>query len=303
VIRRIMVPLDGSELSEAALPVALSLAARLGAALRLVHVLERKAPRRVHGRPHLNEAGAAESYLQGLAARLRTREVPVEVHVHPVEVLDVPLGIHEQAEHESPEADLIVMCEHGRDNPRKALLGALAQRVIAYSTIPAMILRPPLPEGGQEFQPESLLVPIDRGTEHERSLALAGELAEAFGAVVRLLLIVPTYLTLPGRWLSSARFLPRTTDRLLDLSLPVERAFLEKRAGELAAHGVRVESELARGDPARIILQVTEERRPQLLVLATHGRSGLAAVWEGSVASKVYRRTQVPLLLVPAGGR
>ncbi len=303
MIRRILVPLDGSELSEAALPAALSLAGRLGAALRLVHVLESRPPRQIHGRPHLNEAGPAESYLQGLAARLGGSGVPVEVHVHPVEVRDVPLGIHEQAEHESPEADLIVMCEHGRDNPRRALIGALAQRVIAHSTIPALILRLPLPEGRKDFQPESLLVPIDRRPEHERSLLLAAELAEAFGAAVRLLLIVPTYGTLPGGWLSSARFMPRTTERLLDLSLPAERAFLEKWVGELARRGLRAEGELARGDPARIILRVTELRRPQLLVLATHGRSGLAAVWEGSVASKVYRRTQVPLLLVPAAGR
>ena len=303
MIRRILVPLDGSELSEAALPAALSLAERLGAALRLVHVLERKAPRRVHGSLHLTEAGAAESYLRRLADSLGPSGVAVEVHVHPAGVRDLPLGIHEQAEHESPEADLIVMCEHGGDTPRKALLGALAQRVIARSTIPALILRPPLPEGRAEFRPSSLLVPIDRRPEHERSLALAGELASAFGASVHLLLIVPTYGTLPGRWLSSARFLPRTTDRLLDLSLPEERAFLEEQAGFLTARGVPAEGELARGDPARNILKAVEVHRPQLLVLATHGRSGLAAVWEGSVASKVYRRSPVPLLLVPAGAR
>ena len=303
VIRRILVPLDGSKLSEAALPAALSLAKRLGAALRLVHVLERKAPRRVHGSPHLTEAETAESYLRKVADRLASSGVQVEVHVHPAEVRDVPLGIHEQAEHESPEADLIVMCEHGGDNPRKALLGALAQRVIAHSTIPALILRPRLTEVPGEFRPASLLVPIDRRPQHERSLALAGELAAAFGAVVRLLLIVPTYGTLPGGWLSSARFLPRTTDRLLDLSLPAERAFLETQAVQLAAHGVQVESELTRGDPARLIVKAAQTTPPELLVLATHGRSGLAAVWEGSVASKVYRRTTIPLLLVPADAR
>ena len=85
MIRRILVPLDGTDLAEAALPVAAALCVKLGAEVVLVHLLEKRAPRAVHGRPHLATAGAAEAYLNQIAARrclpvssaaLRTAAVP-----------------------------------------------------------------------------------------------------------------------------------------------------------------------------------------------------------------------------------
>jgi nucleotide-binding universal stress UspA family protein len=301
MIRRILVPLDGTDLAEAALPAAAALCAKLGAAVVLVHLLEKRAPRAVHGRPHLATAGAARAYLRKVAARRFPRQLKVEVHVHSEGVVDVARSITAHAEHpQKAGSELIVMCAHGGRTTREALGGALAQRVTARGRTPVLVVRASAPGGAARFRLASVLVPLDRDPGHVGALEPAAELAAAFGAAVHLLLIVPTYGTLSGRWVSTGRFLPGTTARLLDLSVEEEREFLEERTAALRARGLEASAEVARGDPARAILGAAHRLAPDLIVLGTHGRHGLAAVWEGSVASKVFRRCRQPLLLVPA---
>jgi nucleotide-binding universal stress UspA family protein len=158
---------------------------------------------------------------------------------------------------------------------------------------------PAAPAGG--FRLGSVLLPLDRDPGHAGALGPAAELAAAFGAELHLLLIVPTYGTLSGRWPSIRRFLPGTTSRLLDLSVSEGQRFLQERADALRAGGLSASAQVARGDPARVIAAAAGRLQPDLIALSTHGRRGLGAVWEGSVASKVFRRCAQPLLLVPAG--
>jgi len=302
MIRRILVPLDGTDLAEAALPAAAALCAKLSAAVVLVHLLEKRAPRAVHGRPHLATAGAAETYLNEVAARRFPEQLKVEVHVHSEGVVDVAASITAYAE-QAPESgsELIVMCAHGGRTTREALMGALAQRVTARGRTPVLVVRASAPGVAAGFRLASVLAPLDRDPGHAGALEPAAELAAAFGAAVRLLLIVPTFGTLSGRWVSTGRFLPGTTARMLDLSVEEERKFLEERTAALRSLGLQVSAEVARGDPARAIAGAAGRLQPDLIVLGTHGRRGLGAVWEGSVASKVFRRCRQPLLLVPAG--
>jgi nucleotide-binding universal stress UspA family protein len=304
MIRRILVPLDGTDLAEAALPAAAALAGRLTASVSLVHLLEKRAPRAVHGRPHLATADAAEAYLREIAARRFPVPAQVEVHVHSEGVVNVAASITAHAEQpQEAGSDLVVMCTHGGRTTREALMGALAQRVTARGRTPVLVVRPGLPAGSagaEAFRLGSLLVPLNRDPGHEGALELAAELAAAFGAAVHLLLIVPTFGTLSGRWVSTGRFLPGTTSRMLDLSVSEGERFLQERADALRASGLSASAEVARGDPARVIARAAGRLQPDLIALSTHGRHGLGAVWEGSVASKVFRRCGQPLLLVPA---
>lgn len=300
MIRRILIPLDGTDLAEAALPVAAALAARLEAVVGLVHLLEKRAPRAVHGRPHLAAAGEAERYLAGAAARAIPAGVPVETHVHPGSVADVAGSITAHAEHpQEAGGELIVMCAHGGRTVREVLWGALAERVSARGSTPVLVVRPGSRGGEGGFRLGSVLVPLDRDPGHAGALEPAAELAEAFGARLRLLLIVPTYGTLYGRWVSTGRLLPGTTARMLDLSVEEERKFLQAQVESLGARGLSADAEVRRGDPARVIAGAALQMKPGLIVLGTHGRRGLGAVWEGSVASRVFRRCRQPLLLVP----
>src|SRR5712692_1835127 len=82
VFSRILVPLDGSHLAEAALPLAESLAAAFGGTILLLHVVEQGARRTIHGERHLTDRSQAEDYLQHLAEELRSLGVSTTTHVH-----------------------------------------------------------------------------------------------------------------------------------------------------------------------------------------------------------------------------
>src|SRR5579859_7244129 len=107
---RLLVPLDGSHLAEAVLPVVTRLAQSCGATILLLHLLEKDAPSTVHGERHLTNRAEAESYLDELVQRLSSPNRTIEHHTHEVPVGDVAAGI---ATHVGEHAiDLIVLDTH-----------------------------------------------------------------------------------------------------------------------------------------------------------------------------------------------
>lgn len=79
-----------------------------------------------------------------------------------------------------------------------------------------------------------------------------------------------------------------------------DRVYLEQRRDELAREGLRVEAELACGDPTDEILKVAERERCDLIAMSTHGHRIVKDIVLGSVASAVRHRTDIPVLLVRA---
>ena len=69
MFRHFLIPLDGSRMAEAALPVAAFLAEKFSSRVTLMHVVERNAPREVHGQSHLKNAQEAAVYLRELSQR------------------------------------------------------------------------------------------------------------------------------------------------------------------------------------------------------------------------------------------
>lgn len=119
------VPLDGSRMAEAAVPVALALATRLPARVTLLHVIERAAPETVHGDRHLTGVAEAEAYLAEVARRFAVAGIAAEVHAHPNPEGDVAAGIADHAAELG--ARLVVLCAHGRGGLRGWLSGTVAQ--------------------------------------------------------------------------------------------------------------------------------------------------------------------------------
>jgi nucleotide-binding universal stress UspA family protein len=69
---------------------------------------------------------------------------------------------------------------------------------------------------------------------------------------------------------------------------------------KLATLGLDVRMKIAHGRPAEEILKVATHEQADLIVMATHGRSGLARLWMGSVATKVVQSTTGAVLLLRA---
>ncbi len=297
MFQHLVVPLDGSPMAEEALPVAAGLAARAHATVTLLHVVERRPPKAVHGQPHLRQADQAEAYLAAAAARAFPPGVRVACHVHREAAGDVARSLVGHVEELRP--DLIVMSAHGPVRLRDRLSGNLAQQVMTSGLVPVLLLRPG-PDGAVRFPFRNFLVPLDGQAEHEGSLTPAGELAAILQAAAVLLTVVPTRHSLVRRGQVVADMLPGASREMLAISTGAAAEYLERHVTALAGQGLQASGRVLHGDPAREILQAADQADSDLIVLSTHGKAGTNAFWSGSIGPRLLRRAKVSFLLVPA---
>jgi nucleotide-binding universal stress UspA family protein len=297
MFKHILVPLDGSKLAEAALSVAASLAKTLGAPVTLLHIIERDAPQEIHADHHLTQADEATVYLKQVAEREFPPEIKVDLHVHTAPVKDVPASIVEHATTEF-QHDLIVMCTHGKGGVRELLYGSIAQQVVAQGLIPLLLIKPDTGIS-KPFKLDKILVPLDTGPMHDASLPVTKELALAYKSHIHLLTVIPTFGTVGGEAAAASNLLPATTSALLEIQVENAADDLQEHLDELKNAGLSATAEVARGDPATEIVNLSEKLKVDLIVLTTHRKAGATAFWARSVAPNVVRRAQVPILLIP----
>lgn len=297
MFKRLLVPLDGSGMAEAALPAAAFFAAKFNATVTLVHVVERNAPREIHGQPHLINAAEAEVYLRDTARRAFPSGVSTECHVHAAEVDDVAQSIVEHAD--ELVQDMIVMCSHGRGRALHLFLGSIAQDVISKGSRPVLLTRPDKSKGVSEFSCRSLLLPLDGDKDHAQALPVSKELARVCGAVIHLATAVPGFGDLSGHSAVTSRFLPGTMSKILEISVKNADDYLREQLKELRSQGFEAGAHVLRGDPANVVYDSAQQLHIDLIVMATHGKSGMGAFWSGSVTNKVSSVSSIPLLLIP----
>jgi nucleotide-binding universal stress UspA family protein len=297
MFKNILVPLDGSLLAEVALPAAAFLSEKFQASITLVHIIEKNAPREIHGQSHLTDAAQAAAYLKIISDQRFAKDLHIDCHVHTTEVDNVAESI---VQHTGEfDHDLIVMCSHGRGRALHLMLGNMAQKVISMGAIPVLIVRPGDAEDIRAFSCSTVLVPLDGVPDHEQALPVAKELARACPAAIRLAMVVPRFGSLSGQMTITSRFLPGTISRMLDLTVRNAEVYLKSLAEKLISEGFTAGASVRRGDPADNIFAIAVELHADVIVLATHGKSGMDAFWAGSVAHKVCSRCSIPILLIP----
>ncbi len=296
MFKHILVPLDGSELAEAALPAAISLAQTFNAPVTLLHVIEQDAPEEVHRDRHLTEAGEAETYLAGIAKRFFPRKIKVDLHVHTSPVADVARSI---VDHSSDEIqpDLIILSSHGNSGMHDLFFGNIAQQVAAASGTPVLLIKPD--DSNTPFQLKHILVPLDNESVHDKALPTAEALAKAYGAELNLLCVIPTLGTLSGEQAAVSNMLPATSTAYLDIAEEIAKEHFQGHLDAYKKKKIPASAEIARGDPAPVIAKTAENLGADLILFGTHGRAGMDAFWNRSVAAGVARRTEIPLLLIP----
>jgi nucleotide-binding universal stress UspA family protein len=292
----ILVPLDGSALAEAALPGALWFRKLFGARLTLLHVIEHNAPASVHGDRHLTNEAEALAYLKSMAEHFPP-DVQVDFHVHNEEVSNVARSI---AMHASELVqDMVVMCTHGKSGLRQFMLGNIAQKVISYGSTPVLLIHPQGDQATRFAHIERLLVALDDDPEHNCGLELAGIIAKRSGAGLSLVNVVPRLESLKGKEAAAGKLLPAATIALLEIEQEEANSMLAARAKRWQERGVDVAWQVRRGDPPEQISEAATSVKANMIVLSTHGKSGMGAFWAGSVAPRVPGLTDLPLLLVP----
>lgn len=138
-----------------------------------------------------------------------------------------------------------------------------------------------------------ILVPLDGSELAEIALPHAVAVAKQSGAAVRLLRVLPT---LPPAVLPEGAYLD--WEQIQRDAVAEARSYLEQVRGRLAAEGLDVATELRTGEAADVVIETARELGADLIVMATHGRSGLGRWVLGSVADRVVRAAHVPVLLI-----
>lgn len=136
---------------------------------------------------------------------------------------------------------------------------------------------------------DDILVPTDGSQGAAAALEHAIEIASQWGGTVHTLYVVDTRLARSGPARETLRREGRQAVRDVEV------------AGAQA--GLTVETDIREGNPHETILSYVEEQDIDIVVMGTHGRTGIGRVLMGSVAERVGRRSPVPVLTVRAGGR
>ncbi len=297
-VKNILVPNDFSDCSRIALQAAMDLSHRTGAAL---HTLFAEV---LHGESFAPEAaGPAE----GDAARNRLRDhVAEEVRSRPdwqSEALPVSHSVVRDIAPASAiisyadehDIDLIVMGTHGRRGLRRLLLGSVAEEVVRLAPCSVFTIRckTALPASGLHVQ--RILVPIDFSKHSVEALRTAAGLADLYGARLDLLHVVEDRL--------HPAFYNAGVFSIYDVQPDIEEKAiesLERLLSDTVGPEAQASFHAAPGQAAHGIVTFAETHHADMIVMSTHGLTGLEHFFIGSVAEKVVRVASCPVFTLKA---
>ncbi len=192
---------------------------------------------------------------------------------------------------------MIVLSSRGAGLAHGTELGRIAREVLVSGTIPFLLVRPFALGREHQFVCRRLLIPLDGSERAEAALPAAHMLAEAFGGEMLLTWVLPALALEPLRAGSAERSSVTFAERSGD-DERFARRYLDTIMAGLQWGGITVDTLVARGEPAKTLLETARTQSVDMLVLATHGRTGNPAVWAGSVASRLVDRSECPVLIV-----
>jgi nucleotide-binding universal stress UspA family protein len=301
--RSLMVPLDGSAFGEYALPRALGIAQRAGARVELIHICTPPLPsvfadglvNPTPVEPPLDLAGEqAHAYLHQLADRLAPHwHMPISTVVRYGPVADTLFNYAVES-----ATDLVVMTTHGYGSLSRFWLGSVADKLMRRLPMPILLARPheavpdllaDLPTPAMQH----ILIPLDGSALAEEILppvVALGQLTEARYTLIQALDPLVMEHTKPPYSVGLDRnILAEVRERAL--------AYLEQNADHLRAQSLQVQTKLVVAQPHVAILDYAQDHAVDLIALATHGHGGMARMLLGSVADKVVRGADMPILV------
>jgi nucleotide-binding universal stress UspA family protein len=299
-MQTILVPLDGSATAEQVVPYVRVLAHILAARVHLLRVITRADEQPLFARyaaePATSDVAvesdwewehraltelevAAREYLATQAQALRSANLEVSIDVS----TGVPAETISEVVASQPDV-LIAMATHGEPGLRRLTAGNVAETVVRTTATPIFLVHNDAAPTAQPWTVRRILVPLDRSALARQALPLARTLAMRAPAELVLLRAV----------------VARRGQRLLPAACEEARRQLAVLAAQLGHQQLPVVPVVRSGDPAEAIVAEASRRGVDLIVMATHGYSGVKRWVLGSVADTVLHTTTTPLLLVRA---
>lgn len=316
MFNKIIVPLDGSEFSEEALPYAVRLANTLGAKLLLVNVNE--LPPLVKDTPvrEMRVVSQGESYLEDIADIIIDQNLGLHIEPNKVQTIavygDPNQEIAKTAQLEG--ACLVVMTTHGRGGVSRLILGSVATAVVKRASVPVILIKP-IPTSHPKLWEEvmgntartfagennHILLPLDGSVESEAAIKPAIEMARKLQANIYLLEMVAPFVSFGyGNISMSYGYTSLNVGEELEKMRHTAADYLDRIQGQIQKEKIECSKLVLIGNPAEGITEYARDINATLLVMATHAPGRLGEVLLGSVTNEVLRQTHLPVLIVKA---
>lgn len=303
-LKRILFPTDFSECALQAFNYALDLAKRFNAELHVLHAIVNHSYAGYFSpdqeQLYKNLRKNAEHLMDGLFEDCTIDNIKVEKLYFPA--LSASSMILDYAD--QSQVDLIIMGTHGRQGLSHLMLGSVAENIIRTAKCPVLTIGKASSQGAEqtsknfEVKIKNILVPIDFSDHSRKSLNYAVELARLYNAKLQLLHIIdtpiyPTFYVVDQ--LATTSIASNIKTRVLDnLSTLLKSVGDEKIDSEIYA---------IEGRAAMDIVKFATENNSDLIVIATHGLTGVERFLLGSVTEKVVRIAKSPVFTVKPQGR
>jgi nucleotide-binding universal stress UspA family protein len=296
MFQKILIPVDGSQCGDHAAQVGLEFAKRLGARVVLTNALIEYASEK-----------DAQRVIGPSRERAEKLGVPFEVRLAEGRFLSIGDGIIEASQESNSE--LIVMGTHGREGIPRMLLGSVAEWVSRRATVPVMLIRelahPKTRPTGEHPKLERILVAVDGSPQSNLALTTASDLACTLGINLEVINVIPD---IPAVYSYTAyEYAPMIDFEKYQHDLEAEsQAIVAAALALLDAHTPKVADVRTSRVPANglrlgdAIIKTAKEHQADLIVIGTHGRSGVDLLLLGSVAERVSHRSEVPVLMIRA---
>jgi nucleotide-binding universal stress UspA family protein len=142
----------------------------------------------------------------------------------------------------------------------------------------------------------TILVPLDGSQRAERILPHVQALAQKFGSRLFLLQVVEPIVVGVSPYDAGSLYVADEINRRTEEA----KQYLARLQDQLRGQGVEVQTQVEYGPVVSTILELADEHNVDLIAMASHGRTGLARVFYGSVAAGILNRAERPLLVIRA---
>lgn len=287
MLKKILIPLDGSELGELALVYAKELAGAINLEVQMACATERQdeATHRMCG-----------LYLDKVAERLQTQVKRANPKSNVKTVIvdgDPATALVEYTEKEG--IDLLIMMSHGRSGIMPWAMGSTANKVIQRSQTPVLLVRASAQSSKrrpvQVFK--KILLPLDGSPMGEAALPYVKAIMQALDCEVILLDVVEVVQHI--HTIGGPDHFTYSEQQIEQMKTETTK-YLEKVREQFVKGKTRII--LRTGDPAQEIIKLSTEENVNMVAMSSHGKSGITAWVMGSVSNKVLQAGKTPLLLV-----
>jgi nucleotide-binding universal stress UspA family protein len=299
-LRRILFPTDFSPCAEQALTHAVYLAKRYQAELHVLHAVV------LHGFYHQPEFNFVNvDTIRHQLEEAVKRQMSTMLEPHTLDQVKIT-RVYRQGDSAAAvildyakerDVDLIVLGTHGRRGLEHLLLGSTAEEVVRLSSCPVFTIRE-RKEPSRIEEINRILVPIDFSEHSKHALRYAKQIAKSYNARLQLLHVIEKVIHPPFYAQEYYRDLQRM-ESFQQRSKEALQQFLEETEGPKLSAEVHV----IEGRAAADITMCAKDFASDLIVIATHGLTGIEHLLMGSVTEKVVRRASCPVFTVTVYGK